>query len=487
MVIVPRKSAKTRVTPVEQMEGRPTAKRESGARNAPPTQSGTGAPTQLHRIGERARKKPSEKWTNLMSHMKVPLLRQAYERLKRSAAPGVDDETWSEFGERLDERLVDLESRIHRGSYHPKPVLRVHIPKGDGRTRPLGLPALEDKVVQMAAKMVLEPVYEAEFLGFSYGFRPRRSPHEALDALAEAIGRKVTWILDADIQSFYDTLDHGWLQRFIEHRIGDRRMVRLLMKWAKAGVVEAGRLHEVEEGTPQGGIISPLLANVFLHYVFDLWVVSWRKKRAHGEVYVVRYADDFAMGFEREQDAKAFHEDLRVRMERFGLKLHPDKTRVIQFGRRALDERKRRGLGKSETFDFLGFTHYIGRSRGGKAMLKRQTSRKKRLAKLRSLKEEMRKRRHEPARDQYTWICQVLAGHYRYYGVPTNARGLTRFRASVEWMWHRSLQRRSQRGRWTKRRLESFEARFPMPEVRILHPWPDRRFAERHAKRQPLR
>lgn len=482
-VIVPKKPAKTWVTPVEQVEGRTKAKGKSAARNAPPAQDGAGALTALQRIGERIRQRPKEKWTNLLSHIRAPLLAEAYQRLRKHAAPGVDEVTWDEYGERLDERLLDLQDRIHRGSYHPLPVRRVHIPKSDGRTRPLGIPALEDKIVQQAVRMVLEPIYEAEFVGFSYGFRPGRSQHDALDALAEAIGRKVNWVLDADIRSFYDTIDHGWLQRFLEHRIGDSRMVHLLMKWAKAGVMEGGKLHEVRQGSPQGAVISPLLANIFLHYVFDLWVRQWRRKHARGEMYVVRYADDLVMGFQEGRDALAMRKALAERLAKFGLELHPDKTRVVEFGRFAPEQRERRGLSKPETFEFLGFTHLIGKSRSGKPMLWRRTSRKKRQAKLASLTEECWRRRHDPIGEQHAWLSQVLEGHYRYYGVPTNTYALNSFRERVQWVWHRVLQRRSQRARWTAAQRDSFVARFPLPTPRTHHPWPRVRFGQRHAIR----
>jgi RNA-directed DNA polymerase len=477
--IVPEKPAKTWVTPVELVEGRAEAEGKSAARDALPAQDGAGALTFLQRIGERAKQKPKEKWTTLLSHIRAPLLKEAYQRLRRNAAAGVDEVTWAEYGERLDERLLDLQDRIHRGSYHPQPVKRVHIPKGDGRTRPLGIPALEDKLVQQAARMVLEPIYEAEFVGFSYGFRPKRSAHDALDALAVAIERKVSWVLDADIRSFLDTIDHGWLQRFIEHRIGDRRMVRLLMKWVKAGVMEDGKLHEVKEGSPQGAIISPLLANLYLHYVLDLWALQWRKQRARGEMYVVRYADDFVMGFQQEQDAIAMCKDLSERLAKFGLELHPDKTRVIEFGRFARERRERRRLEKPETFEFLGFVHIAGISRGGKFQLKRRTSRKKRRAKLARLKEEVRRRRHCRIAEQHAWLSQVLNGHFRYYGVPTNSRALRQFQLRVARMWHQSLQRRSQRARWSRERWTAFEQLFPLPSPRIHHPWPQQRFALR--------
>jgi len=404
--IVPKKPAKTRVTPVESVEGRAEAKGKSAVRNAPRAQDRDGALTLLQRLGQRAKERPEERFTNLLSHIKAPLLREAYLRLKPQAAAGVDGVTWAGYGERLDERLLDLQDRVQRGSYHPQPVRRVHIPKGDGKTRPLGIPALEDKIVQQAVRMVLEPIYEAMFVGFSYGFRPKRSAHGALDALAEAIARKVNWVLDADIRSFFDTIDHGWMQRFLEHRIGDKRMVRLLMKWMRAGVMEEGEWRAVEEGTPQGGIISPLLANLYLHYALDLWALKWRKRQAHGEVYIVRYADDFVMGFQDERDVRAMREALAERLSSFGLALHPDKTRILEFGRYARERRGRRGLGKPETFDFLGFTHVAGVDRRGCFQLQRHTSRKKRVAKLRRLSEEAARRRHWLVTEQHRWLCR---------------------------------------------------------------------------------
>jgi RNA-directed DNA polymerase len=478
--IVPKKHAKTWVTPVERVEGRPEAKGKSTARNTSPAQKGKDVATTLRWIGERAKSKPEEQLTNLLNHIKAPLLKEAYQRLRKDAAPGVDDVTWQEYGERLGERLCDLEGRIHRGSYHPQPVRRVHIPKGDGRTRPLGIPTLEDKLVQQAVRMVLEPIYEAMFVGLSYGFRPGRSQHDALDALAVAIGKKkVSWVLDADIRSYFDTIDHGWLQKFLEHRIGDTRMVRLIMKMVRAGVMEDGELHEVQEGAPQGGSVSPLLSNIYLHYVFDLWVIDWRRKQARGEMYAVRYADDFVMAFQHEQDARAAHQSVGERFAKFGLELHSEKTRVLEFGRFARGNRERRGLGKPETFDFLGFTHIVSTSREGKFQLKRRTSRKKRQAKLVALTEECRRRRHDAVTVQHAWLSSVLEGHYRYYAVPTNYRALGQYCRAAAHIWHRSLQRRSQRAGWTGAKWSSFEERFPLPSPRICHPWPEQRFALR--------
>jgi group II intron reverse transcriptase/maturase len=351
----------------------------------------------------------------------------------------------------------------------------VHIPKGDGRTRPLGIPALEDKVVQQAAKMLLEPIFEREFLGFSYGFRPGRSQHGALDALAVAISRKVGWVLDADIRAFYDTIDHGWMRKFIEHRIADRRMVRLLMKWLHAGVMEDGELRAVTEGAPQGGGISPLLSNIFLHYSLDLWVQQWRKRNAHGEVYIVRYADDIVLGFQLEQDAQEMRKAMTERLASFGLQLHPEKTRLIRFGRFARKDCRREGRTRPETFDFLGFTHIATESRLGRFMLMRRTSRKKRAAKMKLLREEMRVRRHEPPKEQHRWLCSVMRGHYNYYGVPTNHRALAAFHRDVQQSWYRQLQRRDQRSRWSVDKYKHFDTRYPLPRPRVVHPWPNQR------------
>jgi group II intron reverse transcriptase/maturase len=467
-----KKSANSWVTPEESMEGRLAANGKLALRNALRAQDREGALTAVERVGQRAKQKKGCQFSNLLSHIKVPLLEEAYKRLNRKAAPGVDGVTWCEYGENLDANLRDLQDRVHRGKYHPQPVRRVHIPKGDGGTRPLGIPALEDKVVQQAARMILEPIYEREFLGFSYGFRPGRSQHNALDALAAAIMRKVGWVLDADIRAFYDTIDHGWMQKFLEHKIADKRMVRLLMKWLHGGVMENGELRAVEEGAPQGGGISPLLSNIYLHYALDLWVQQWRKRNARGEVYIVRYADDEVMAFQFEEDARAMRAALAERLAKFGLELHPEKTRVLRFGRFARRDAERYGRQRPETFDFLGFTHIAGQSRSGAFQLQRRTSRKKRAAKLSMLRVEIRRRVHQPVDVQHRWLSSVIRGHCNYYGVPTNSRALVTFRRHVERAWHRQLQRRSQRARWTLETRKRFETRFPLPPPRITHPWP---------------
>ena len=483
-LVVPKKLGNAVVTPADSVEGRGHDQRKPGQGNAVRAQEREAALTKLSRVGQKARQDRDGKFDNLLSHLKVPLLEEAYRRLRKDAATGVDQVDWETYGRELRARLVDLQDRIHRGSYHPLPVRRVHIPKADGRTRPLGIPALEDKIVQQAVKMILEQIYEPAFLGVSYGFRPGRGQHDALDALAVAIDRGTNWVLDADIKSFFDTIDHGWMMKFIEHRIADTRLVHLLMKWLHAGVIEDGKLHEVTEGTPQGGIISPLLANIYLHYALDLWVVSRREQLARGKVYYVRYADDFVMCFRIEQDARAMRAALAARLAKFGLELHPEKTRVIRFGRGAREEYQRRqdGRPRPETFDFLGFTHVVERDRAGRFALRRRTSRKKRKAKRAELHKEFRRRTHQREHEQHEWLCSVLRGHYAYYGVPGNMAPMQSFRNIIESYWHRRLQRRSQRGQWSKDDRAAFRKRRPLPDPEIIHPWPERRFKDRRPK-----
>ena len=329
----------------------------------------------LERIRQVACRDKELRFTSLWHHVtNIDRLRQAYFGLKRNAAPGVDGLTWQQYGESLEENLQDLSARLKRGAYRAKPVRRAYIPKADGRQRPLGVTALEDKIVQRSTVQVLNAIYETDFLGFSYGFRPGRSPHHALDALYVGIMRKrVNWVLDADVCGFFDAIDHKWLLKFIEHRIADPRVISHLKKWLKAGIVEDGKRTEIESGTPQGGSVSPVLANVYLHYVFDLWADQWRRRHARGDVIIVRFADDFTVGFEFREDAERFLADLRDRFHTFHLELHPDKTRLIEFGRYAARDRKRRGEGKPESFDFLGFTHTCDRTRNGRFIVLRQT------------------------------------------------------------------------------------------------------------------
>jgi len=417
------------------------------------------------------------RFTALFHHIYAPgALCAAYLSLKREAAPGVDGETWRHYGEALEINLQNLSHRLKQGAYRAKPVRRVYIPKADGRLRPLGVTALEDKIVQRAAVEVLNAIYETDFLGFSYGFRPKRSQHNALDALYTGLlTKKVNWVLDLDIRGFFDAISHEWLVRFIEHRIADRRVVRLIQKWLNAGVLEDGKRIRMEEGTPQGGSASPLLANIYLHYVFDLWAQAWRRKQAHGDVIVVRYADDIVVGFQNEADAKQFRVELAERFGKFSLELHPDKTRLLEFGPFAVRNRKRREEGKPETFDFLGFTHICGKKRSnGYFTVLRQTIRKRQQAKLNSVKAELRQRMHAPIQDTGKWLRSVVSGHIRYYGVPMNSHALRTFRFKIGWLWHRALTRRSQKGRVSWDRMRRLIDRW-LPPVRVYHPFPLRR------------
>jgi group II intron reverse transcriptase/maturase len=384
----------------------------------------------------------------------------------------VDGETWRHYGEALEQHLQDLSMTLKQGAYRAKPVRRVYIPKADGRQRPLGVTALEDKIVQRATVEVLNAIYETDFLGFSYGFRPGRSPHRALDALYTGLTmRRVNWVLDVDIRSYFDCISHEWLVKFVEHRIADRRVVRLIQKWLNAGVLEDGKHLRVEEGTPQGGSASPLLANIYLHYVFDLWVHAWRQKRAHGDVVVVRFADDIVLGFQVQADAERFWAELAERFRKFALELHPDKTQLLEFGRSAADFRKRRGLGKPDTFTFLGFTHMCGKTRKGRYTVLRQTNRKRLQAKLQAVKAELRRRMHDPIPEVGPWLKSVVGGHLRYFGVPSNRYALAHFRFSVGKLWHQVLVRRSQRGRVPWERMKRLISRW-LPPARICHPYP---------------
>jgi group II intron reverse transcriptase/maturase len=439
----------------------------------------------LERVRQVAKGLKKEKFTALLHHVDRELLRTAYRALKREAAPGVDGMTWDEYGDGLEPRLADLHDRIHRGAYRAQPSRRRFIPKPDGRQRPLGMAALEDKIVQRALVEVLNAIYEEDFLGFSYGFRPGRGQHDALDALAVGIEHgRVSWVLDADIAGFFDTVNHEWMIRFVEHRVGDRRVVRLIRKWLKVGVMEDGEVTPGEVGTPQGAVISPLLANIYLHYVFDLWARRWRRHHARGRVILVRYADDIVAGFEHETDARRFQAELQHRLATFALTLHPDKTRLIEFGRDAAANRERRGLGKPETFNFLGFTHICGRSRRGRFQLRRKSRRDRMQAKLRELKAELSRRWHEPLVNQGRWLRQVVTGWFNYHAVPTNGPTLGLFRDRVTEAWMRALRRRSQKDRTTWQRMHKLAEQW-LPRPRILHPWPSVRFAATHPRWEP--
>jgi RNA-directed DNA polymerase len=475
---VPMKSLnKAEQSVAEGMEGRGLAKGNLQQQSAPRTLSREGVHNALERVRQAARKDRKLKFTALLHHIyNVETLREAYLALKREAAPGVDGETWRHYGEKLENNLQDLSERLKRGAYRAKPVRRVYIPKADGRQRPLGVTALEDKIVQRAAVEVMNVIYETDFLGFSYGFRPGRSQHNALDALYTGLlMRKVNWVLDIDIRGFFDAINHEWLVKFVEHRIADRRVVRLIQKWLNAGVLEDGKRMRMEEGTPQGGSASPLLANVYLHYAFDLWALAWRRKLATGDMIVVRYADDVVVGFQSKLDAERFWKELIDRIRKFGLELHPKKTRLLEFGPFAAENRRRRGQGKPETFDFLGFTHICGKKRSnGRFTVIRQTIRKRLQAKLSEVKAELQRRMHDPIPEVGKWLGSVVSGHIRYYGVPMNGPALVVFRFQVGRLWHRALEHRSQNGRVLWDRMRRLITHY-LPPAQICHPYPLRR------------
>jgi RNA-directed DNA polymerase len=463
-------------------EGRPVIKENTHQPNTLSTQGEADVSQGLVRVRKAARKHKEMKFTALLHHMTIDLLRESFYALKRKAAPGVDGVTWYEYETGLEERLAGLHSRVHRGAYRAQPSRRTYIPKSDGRQRPLGIAALEDKIVQQATVTILNQIYEEDFLGFSYGFRPGRSQHDALDALAVAIEQKrVNYILDADIRNFFDELDKSWLLKFVEHRVADRRILRLIRKWLKAGVMEEGKWSEPFTGTPQGAVISPLLANVYLHYSFDLWVHAWRQRWAQGEVVIIRYADDTVLGFQYQADADRFLENFRGRLKKFGLELHPDKTRRIEFGRFAEQNRKKRGEGKPETFDFLGFSHISGKDRNGKYALKRKTIAKRLRAKLREIKQELRRRMHDPVLQTGKWLRSVVQGYFNYHAVPGNMQRLNVFRERVTRLWRRALRRRSQKHRLTWARIHRLVAIW-LPRTHVLHPYPNARFAATHPR-----
>jgi group II intron reverse transcriptase/maturase len=466
----------------EREEGRPQIKENTLQPATHLTQGKERVSQGLEGVRKAAREHKEMKFTALLHHMTVELLRESFYALKRKAAPGVDGVTWHEYETGLEDRLVDLHSRVHRGAYRAQPSRRKYIEKSDGRQRPLAIAALEDKVVQAATVTILNQIYEEDFLGFSYGFRPGRSQHDALDALAVTIEqRKVNYILDCDVRSFFDTLDKSWLLQFVEHRVADRRILRLIQKWLKAGVLEDGIWSNPETGTPQGSVASPLLANIYLHYAFDLWVNAWRQKWAQGEVIVVRYADDIVLGFQDQTDADRFRENLAERLKKFGLELHPDKTRRIEFGRFAEPNRRKKGEGKPETFDFLGFKHISGKSRNGNFALKRKTIAKRMVAKLKDIKQQLRQRMHDPVKQTGQWLRSVVQGYFNYHAVPGNISRLSLLRYRVTRLWRWALRRRGQQHRPTWAQIGRLvDGWLPIP--RVLHPYPSVRFAANHPR-----
>lgn len=481
-IVAMKRANKAEPSAAEPVERRAGTKRNARQPDTPRTQSRVTVSDGLERIRQTARAKKEEKFTALLHHVSPELLEAAFFALKERAAPGVDGLTWRDYEQTLEGNLADLHARVHRGAYRPLPSRRVYIAKSDGGQRPLAVAALEDKIVQRAIATVLSAIYEEDFLGFSYGFRPGRGAHDAQDALVVAIERrKVSFIVDADIRSFFDTVNHDWLIRFVEHRIGDKRVIRLIRQWLRAGVLEDGIVGISETGTAQGAVISPLLANIYLHYALDLWAERYRRREVAGDMIIVRYADDVIVGLEHEAEARRFLQALRERLGQFALSLHPEKTRLIEFGRHAADSRRQRGLGKPETFNFLGFTFISSTSRSGKFLIKRKTRRDRMRVKLKDVKQGLRRRMHQPIPLQGKWLGQVIRGYFNYHAVPTNYRALVGFRDAVvkRWMW--TLNRRSQRRsvwKWDMRKL----ADEWLPKPTILHPWPNQRFAVRHSR-----
>jgi RNA-directed DNA polymerase len=483
-VIVPvNLSNKDGLPSAERGEGSAWTKENASPSRTCPTQRGTGVSQGLAGVRKVARERKREKFTALLHHLTIDLLRDSFSTLKRHAAPGVDGVTWQTYETGLEERLANLHRRVHRGTYRAQPARRVYIPKSDGGQRPLGIAALEDKIVQQAVVTLLNQIYEEDFVGFSYGFRPGRSPHQALDALSVALTRKrVNYVLEYDIRACFDNVSHEWLVKFLQHRVGDPRVLRLIQRWLRAGVSEDGQWSEATAGVPQGAVASPLLANVYLHYVFDLWVDAWRKKGAQGNVVVVRYADDGVVGFEHREDAERFLVDLQARFRQFGLEVHPDKTRLIEFGPHAIANRKQRGEGKPETFDFLGFTHICERHRKtGYFIVRRKTARKRMVAKLKALQQQLRQRRHEPIAETGQWLGSIVQGYFNYHAVPGNTRTLGTFRRRVLRLWRRQLCLRSQKTRLNWRRFKVLIHRW-IPTQRILHPFPSVRFDAMHPR-----
>lgn len=484
--IVPAKrSNEGRGGPKEIVEGRPLTKENAEEPNPYRAQSRESGPSGLDRVRQAAKGDKQLRFTALLHHVDLELLRSSYYSLKRKAAAGVDGVTWQAYGEGLEERLANLHGRIHRGAYHAKPSRRVRIPKtdGSGRLRPLGIAALEDKVVQSAVVQVLNQIWEEDFQGYSYGFREGRSQHDALDALYVGItSKKVNYVLDLDIRSFFDKVGHDHLEKFVRHRIGDERLVRLILKWLRAGVMEDGQWFETKEGTPQGAVVSPALANLYLHHVLDLWVEAWRKKVAHGDVIVVRYADDAVLGFQYREEAEKFLVDLQERVRKFGLELHPEKTRLIEFGRYAAERRGKRGEGKPETFNFLGFTHICGKNHvTGHFMVLRKTMGRRMAAKLKEIRQKLRVGLHDSTKNTVGWLKSVVRGYFQYHAVPRNEERMKAFRNEVLRMWWWQLRRRSQRTRWSWNKFLEKLGNL-LPEVETLHPYPEVRFAWKHIR-----
>lgn len=462
----------------ESVEGRGSAEGNEEQSWSDWTQSRTHHSWGLLGVRLAAEKDRELCFTNLMHHLTLELLTAAFFDLNKHAAPGSDDMTWHEYLQNLQLRLQDLHARVHGGRYRAQPSKRQWIPKASGGQRPLGIAALEDKIVQSAMVTLLSQIYTVDFIGFSYGFCPGKGQHDALDAVSVGLQkRKVNWILDADIQGFFDNISHEWLLKALQVRIGDQRVLGLIEKWLTAGVSDEGEWLPTTVGTPQGAVISPLLANMFLHYILDQWVNNWRRN-CRGDVIIVRYADDFVMGFQSYQDAIRCLRELRERFALYGLSLHPEKTRLLEFGRFAADQRQQRGESQPETFAFLGFTHYCGKTRKGWFKVGRLPLAQRMRIKLGELKRDLRRRMHAPVAETGKWLRSVVRGWLNYYAVPGTSHVIDQFVTEVERMWAKILRRRSQRGRraWPWSRINKL-TRHWIPRAHIVHPYPNQRLS----------
>lgn len=478
VIVAMKRTNKAGVAVAESVERRASAERSLGGHAVAGTQRPAESDVGLVRVREAARWNRSLRFDNLLHHVTHPLLEQAYRALRKEAAPGVDGVDWNAYGEGLAERLVRLHAAVQSGRYRAQPVRRQWIAKSDGRQRPLGIACVEDKIVQQALVWVLEAIFEVDFLGFSYGFRPGRSQHDALDAVYMAITtRKVSWVLDADIEACFDRIEHRKLLAVLSRRIADRRVLRLIEQTLVAGVVDDGKWQPNRVGVPQGAVISPLLANVFLHDAIDRWVHGWRVRRARGAVSIVRYADDFVVGVQYRDDGERLRAGLEQRLAKYGLRLHPSKTRLIEFGRFAHSNRAQRGVDKPESFDFLGFTHRCGvRRSDGEFCLRRVSIAKRVRAFLQRIKTDLQRRYAMSIAQQGGWLRQKVRGYFQYHAVPGNHAALNAVRREVNRLWLRTLRRRSQRHDLPWSRFTRCVRRW-IPSVRILHPYPNQRFA----------
>lgn len=483
-VIVPMKQANKIGKPTaEFVEERTLIKRNIHTVSSGWTQSQRTTTSKLMNVREIAKKDKHAQFNSLYHLINVELLIKSYDSLDRTSATGTDNISWYDYSKNFTENIKLLKEEVASGYYRPKPARIIYIPKADGSDRKISILCLRDKIVQQAVVLILEIIYEEDFLGFSYGFRKGRCQHDALDALSVGIYRKkINWVLDLDISKFFDQVDHDWLIKFLQHRIQDKRIIRLITKWLKVGYLdEKGRHHRSNVGTPQGSVISPLLSNIYLHYVYDLWCNKWREKVCTSDMIVIRYADDSVAAFQNKEEANKFLFYLKVRLKKFGLKLHEDKTKLIRFGRFASADCKKLKLGKPKTFDFLGFTHFCSFTQRGKFKIERKSIRKRLLARLKVLRKEIFNRRHRPVRETARWLCSVIRGHINYFAIHGNLNSVYLFIYEISRSWYRSLCRRSQRKRLNWEKFQKYLEPL-LPRVKIMHEYPSIRFDAKYSR-----